>query len=428
MTTTCEISPAVSRQIAGELLISCARARIDPRELDRLRQIASASNLHWNEVLKLAADHGVVPLLHHSMQRAGMDLIPPEFRDRLQRSVQRNALNNMLMMRELIKLISAMESQQIRVLPYKGPTLAMIAYGDLSLRQCGDLDILVPKRDVEKAKASLIAGGYQPSFQTDEVTESNRVALPQEYDYVYSRKDPSVMVELHWQVMGKLFSFDPDPDDLWTRAIPQNIAGATLRMLSPEDLLLILCAHGMKHFWTRLGWICDLAEFIRSNPKIDWQTLLKRSRQLNAGGMLLLGLVLANRVAQAEVPQEVLSLARRTVHQQAAQLQQELFAEQQHDELPLGGRSQLASGGVLQSLIFHLRTRESWTDGLRYCFHRALTPTVSDITWIRLPRSLRWLYYPIRPLRLATHSASNLLSRAIRRDQAGPSGPGRAAT
>jgi hypothetical protein len=75
-----------------------------------------------------------------------------------------------------------------------------------------------------------------------------------------------------------------------------------------------------------------------------------------------------------------------------------------------------------------MQTRESWTDGLRYCFHRAFTPTVTDITWIRLPAALRWMYYPLRPLRLAAHGTSNLLNRAMRRDQAGPSGPGRAAT
>ncbi|HMB95839.1 MAG TPA: nucleotidyltransferase family protein [Tepidisphaeraceae bacterium] len=401
---------------AGELLFSCARARIDPKELDRVRELASAENLDWNLTIKLAADHGVVPLLHHSLQRAGAESIPKEFRDRLQRQVQANALNNLLMMRELIKLTGAMESQQVRVLPYKGPTLAMIAYGDLSLRQCGDLDILVPQRDIEKSKEVLVAHGYQPMFDTDEKTEANRVALPHEYDYVYSRKDPPVMVELHWQVMGKLFSFDPDPDDLWNRAAPQNVAGATMRMLSPEDLLLILSAHGMKHFWTRLGWICDLAEFIRSCPKIDWQKLLQRSTELNARGILMLGLVLANRVVGAAVPANVLALARRSVHQQAAELEKQLFIPHKNDELPLGARSKLASGGMLQSLIFHVRTRESLADGMRYCFHRALTPTVNDITWIRLPRGLNFLYYLLRPLRLTAQgitSARNRITRKI---------------
>src|SRR5450432_2716757 len=180
MTTMSATSDPASRVSTGNLLIACARAHLHPDEIDRVRECAQAENVDWDALLKTAADHGVIPLLNHSLQLACPDAILAEFRERLQQRVQGNALNNMLMMHELIKLISSMEAQQIHVLPYKGPTLAMIAYGDLSLRQCGDLDILVPQRDIEKSKVVLVAHGYQPMFDTDEKTEANRVALPHE--------------------------------------------------------------------------------------------------------------------------------------------------------------------------------------------------------------------------------------------------------
>jgi hypothetical protein len=416
--TTAVLTTSVSqsRIAIGELLVACARARIHTDELDRVRELAQTENLNWELLLKTAADHGVIPILNHSLQRACPDVIPPLIRDRLQRRVQGNAWNNLLMMRELMKLLASMEAQQIRVLPYKGPTLAMIAYGDLSMRQCGDLDILVPKRDIDRAKAILEAHSYRRDSNWDAASEAARVELAHEYDYVYVRKDPAVMVELHWQVMGKLFSFDPDPDDLWTRAAPQLIAGASVRMLEPEDLILILCAHGMKHFWSRLGWLCDIAEYIRNGPAVDWKKLLHRADELRAGGMTLLGLTLIHRVLGAAVPQEVLSHAKRSTHNQAIELENHLFAEpEKPDMMPRGGRSQLAGGSMLQSLIFHVRTRESWGDGLRYCFHRALTPTVNDMSWLRLPRSLRFLYYGLRPIRLGVSAISHAAHKIIPR-------------
>ena len=36
-----------------------------------------------------------------------------------------------------------------------------------------------------------------------------------------------------------------------------------MRVLAPNDLLLILCVHASWHLWGRLLWICDVAELIR---------------------------------------------------------------------------------------------------------------------------------------------------------------------
>ena len=33
--------------------------------------------------------------------------------------------------------------------------------------------------------------------------------------------------------------------------------------LPDRELLLILCLHGTKHFWSSLGWLVDVAELIR---------------------------------------------------------------------------------------------------------------------------------------------------------------------
>jgi hypothetical protein len=65
-------------------------------------------------------------------------------------------------------------------------------------------------------------------------------------------------------------------------------------------------------------------------------------------------------------------------------------------------RMQLVAGGLLESLLFHARTRQRWTSAMRYCFHRVFTPNSVDTTWVHLPRALSWLYYFVRPLRLAT--------------------------
>ena len=54
-----------------------------------------------------------------------------------------------------------LESNGINAIPYKGPVLANLAYGNLSFREFGDIDILINKSDALKAKEIMISNGYE---------------------------------------------------------------------------------------------------------------------------------------------------------------------------------------------------------------------------------------------------------------------------
>ena len=64
-----------------------------------------------------------------------------------------NARRNLFLVSELLKLLKLLESHGIGAIAFKGPVLALYAYGNLSLRQQLDLDILVRKRDIFESKA-----------------------------------------------------------------------------------------------------------------------------------------------------------------------------------------------------------------------------------------------------------------------------------
>lgn len=405
----------------AELLLCCARGRFDSLQMDRLSG-QLRGNLDWEAVIEMACGHGVLPLVHQALQRTCTDLVPADVARHLHGLAQENARQSLMLMQELLNLLVMMQSRGLRALPYKGPLLAMLAYGDVSLRQSGDLDILSPQADLPQARKLLESAGYRLDKPLDQTVEQAMLASPHECHYTYIRDDRQVVIELHWRAVGRLMSFSPDPADLWDRSVLRQVAGVDVRVLSPEDTLLLLCAHGMKHFWTRLGWICDVAEFIRAEPSIDWSLLLKRAGELGGRGMVLLGLALAHRVLEAPLPQEVLHVAGSSAEAQAAELAARLFQSRPaDDDVPLGGRMQLNAGGIFRTLLFHMRTRESWIVGLRYCFHRLFTPTVLDRNWARLPASLSFGYYLIRPLRLTCKFFQRTFVRLFRQTDHGTS-------
>ena len=78
---------------------------------------------------------------------------------------------------------------------------------------------------------------------------------------------------------------------LWRRLVPVSYAGATIKSLPLEDLIIYLCMHGSRHSWERLAWICDVAELVRLNPDTDWNKLLDQAASLGGQRMLGLGLI-----------------------------------------------------------------------------------------------------------------------------------------
>ena len=91
--------------------------------------------------------------------------------------------------------------------------------------------------------------------------------------YELVRQDEKVLVELHWAITSWTFFFPLNPEHLWERLETGSLEGTPVRTLAPEDLLLILCVHGAKHYWSKLGWICDVAELLRVHPGLKWTAL-----------------------------------------------------------------------------------------------------------------------------------------------------------
>jgi hypothetical protein len=118
--------------------------------------------------------------------------------------------------------------------------------------------------------------------------------------------DNRVNIDVHKSLTRKsFFLFQLDFEYLWQRIELVDILGTEVSSLQPEDLLLVLCVHGSKHHWHKLGWICDIAELVRVNQEMDWEDLLKQAKKLGCERMLLIGLTLANNLLGTPLPEPV---------------------------------------------------------------------------------------------------------------------------
>ena len=172
---------------------------------------------------------------------------------------------------ELFKVLDLFVAHGIAAIPYKGPTLAVLAYGNLAFREFVDLDLLLHERDLTESQGPLDRPRIPPRFSLTPTQELAYVKSLRELPLV---SQEGILVELHIGLTLRDYAFPLDLDRLWDRLSPVPLLRRNVLTFSIEDLLLILCAHGACHCWGSLGWICDLAELVRTRRDVRWEWVL----------------------------------------------------------------------------------------------------------------------------------------------------------
>src|SRR6185295_2100344 len=135
-----------------------------------------------------------------------------------------------------------------------------------------------------------------------------------------------------------------------------------------------LSVHGSKHRWERLLWVADVAMALRAwGTQLDWDVLNRRAQAHGTLRMLRLGLLLADAVAGAPIPADVLADARadREAQRLAAEV---LDALRAHPEVGVEHHDDTER----EAFGFHARMRERRRDQARYLAGALFTPSGAD--------------------------------------------------
>ena len=365
-----------------ELLIQCARVRPDAEALCRAAEGVS----DWQVAIGQATLHGLGPLLYWRLKGCHPGIVPPPVAERMQRAFHANAARNLMMAAELYAVLHWLKAGGVPAIAYKGPTLAVWAYGNVALREFSDLDVLVRPEDKKLAISTLAIKGCVETGTAgaDGLTGNCEIGL---------RTPNGYAVDLHWEISSPYFpAFDARA--AWQRLQQVELAGGTVTTFAADDLFLCLALHGARHCWTSLGWISDVAHLVAAAP-LDWDRLVTNPRSRR---MVHVASLLAADLLAAPVPTEVVGNARRDT--QAAAVSRQVAATLFSGNGNTAGR---ASGAVM-----HLKMMAGLRDRARYLWRRGFEANQTDNDFLPLPAPLRPLLYAVRPFRVL----GKLMSRA----------------
>jgi len=386
--------PATGAPLANEWSVLLAACSLTPpcEKRERLTLLLQQP-INWNRLFSLAEQHGVQPLLYLSLAEISASdstLIPSDERRSLQESNTWNVRKALLLSRELIRVVDHLNLAQIPAIPYKGIALAESIYGDIALRQAGDIDLLIHPQDFSRAREALRALSFTPHAAFP--AKHEREYLNSGYECSFDAPAGPNLLELQWAIQPRFYAIDFDMAGLFDRSVGVTVAGHSMKALSTEDLFLVLAAHAAKHVWGRLIWLCDLAR-IQTQSNLDWQWIAARSKESGMCRILQISLHAANQLLEAEIPAGALK---------AGLGQSDPCVSTVVDELQIHcDREDMYNVESIAYFRLMMRLRERSSDRIRFLQRLIFTPGPGEWDAVRLPGVLYPLYRIVRLSRLA---------------------------
>ena len=374
-------------RLSPEFEFLCCLVRPEPdhrRALELARQ-----SLDWTSVANLTAAHGVRPHLLHTLSHSAWADRAIDLKRKLDAFRRGHLVRNLHLTRELLSVANAFDKCGIPFAAFKGVTLAMSLYGDISRREFNDIDLIVHKANVQAAESALQSCGYEAVHGSSR--EYREAFLAYQRQYMFKDMDSVLAIDLHWDFTQEGIPFPVRASEIWRTLDQVRISGRTIPTLGPEVLAVFLAGHGTKEGWRCLGWVCDFAEFYQQHSDTNWVALWERADRNSRGRPILVGLSLAAELLSVRVDTKLL---------EQAELDPAVRA---HVELAVHRMMHLttAKSSILEKELGKLEMCETWFDKLNAVWVLTSTRTTGDYEALPLPRPLWRLYHLTRPFRLA---------------------------
>jgi hypothetical protein len=361
-----------------ELCLLFARAELSPEARDRaLNLLAGLSD--WPRLFQCARRHEIFPLLYAGLRTLGFPGVPDPVRSEWTKIFRLNAIRNELLAGELARLLRLLGDAGIPVMPVKGIALAESLYGDPALRICADIDILVPPERFGEAFHFLLASGYEAGF-----TQPALVALLARYgkDCLLMRQDSACLypLQLHCGLIWGGPAERSLAEEIWSEASRITFRGVPAFALSAEWEFLYYAIHAARHGLFPLKWLVDL-DRICTRGNLDWERVKEKAKLL--GWKRAVQSTLSACATLLDTPAPALFLATAP-------------------PAPVTLKASVPSAlQIPRETLFGLRLITSPAGRLRFLAIRLFVPTPGDCRLVPLPSRLFFLYYALRPLRVA---------------------------
>jgi hypothetical protein len=357
------------------LLAACCRSA-EGRNIEPPR----AERLDWNSITCSAEHHGLIPALAARLSSAPGFELPIQLRHR----ARAHAWRAVRLTAELQRIVEHLNRNRIECLAYKGPALSRQLYGDPTMRQFGDLDLLVKPQEVAPAAAALRELGFEPELKLS--PSHQRSYLISGCEYSFYRSSDQCRVELQWNVVPRFYAVQFDLEAIFSRSQILDSPGLIVRVPAPADLFLMLCVHAAKHEWSQLAMLRDIAKL--GQTALDWTRITSEARRLGISQIVAISLRLSRDFFSLALPEPAERAAETACPNACRRIAGNLAA------------NIMPQTDCVTYFARQIRVRERVRDRAKFLWRLATTPSIGEWDSLHLPGVWAPLYAAIRFARL----------------------------
>ncbi|MFH1201775.1 MAG: nucleotidyltransferase family protein [Candidatus Omnitrophota bacterium] len=283
-----------------KIILELLNGKINPDTL------ANVKDEDWSYLVGLAKKKGIATVIFYNLKKANLLLsVPDLIRKDLENNYYCVLTQNTLALRELAKILKALDKLGIRSIILKGTALINSVYGDNpGLRPMIDIDILILPGQLDITEKCLEGLGY-------------KISTRDFGSIIYSRNgddsltlSAKLLIEIHWQVLHNKFNRVLNIDEImfYRRAVNFKIEGLDCLGLSVEDNILYLSLHlTMIHFFENIIWLYDIKRILEVyKESISWDKLLKTANESGTKNMIYYCLSYCKDILGAPIEGEII--------------------------------------------------------------------------------------------------------------------------
>ena len=290
------------------LVILLTRLYFDTQKIQEVRDFLDKESIDWVLFYKLITINDIRGFIYDviTVSRLSID-------QETHNTIKKDAMVITMVASNLMSikthLMMEFEKIGIKVVPYKGITLATRYYKSPLLRESMDMDLLVSKEELPQLINCLYENGYQAKYNISAHQMGFVIRFHRELTFQSPRNKVGIScaVELQWKLLENYFG-QFHQHDFFVQHLESYTAvdGTSHIGLSPTyDFLAVTSHHLIKESLLKFKYLIDLACMVQtSSAQLDWEEINLQFKSHHFSSLLSSGTKALTEIIGLQVPVE----------------------------------------------------------------------------------------------------------------------------